>query len=242
MVFSPTKEVVTFDGIDGSVSAREKREVAHVDDSPAHVPPRLRPPYSWLRDPQVPLVLLMYVQLLCNVVLSAAVAYLFYVCAVTLRADINHRIEMYTDDALMEISLCSRDYYRNKCLAENGARRPPALEEQCLHWEKCMNRDPLQLARLQIGAEAVAEVINAFFRRVSWKAVVLLIGVIVASFVMTNAAFGRSRQLVELQRLDSLERRLAEQSVQLGQMTLDLTVFLEPPLAPMGRILDDIID
>lgn len=126
-------------------------------------------------DPMTPHVLLLYLQLAFNAVLVLVVAYIGYLIVSTLRADIRQKIDMCISDALNEISLCSKEYYRNKCYNDEQNKRPPALDQTCAMWEQCMNRDPQQLAKSFVTAETLADVLNAFVHRLSWKSLVFLL-------------------------------------------------------------------
>ncbi|ODV79315.1 uncharacterized protein CANTADRAFT_30492, partial [Suhomyces tanzawaensis NRRL Y-17324] len=145
-------------------------------------------------DPSLPYVLSLYLQLAINIVLVAIVLYFGYVFVRTINADINHKLALYTADALQEISLCSREYYRNKCSLEDGHHRAPALELACTAWSKCMNRDPSMIGKSQITAETIADIVNGFFRPISWKSLVFMGAMFSGSLVATNMGFLSYRQ------------------------------------------------
>ncbi|OBA23531.1 hypothetical protein METBIDRAFT_19906, partial [Metschnikowia bicuspidata var. bicuspidata NRRL YB-4993] len=150
-------------------------------------------------DPRIPYVLLLYLQLFFNAVIVSVVIYLLYTVVRTVRQDVRHKIEMYTADAIQEISLCSRQYYRNRCSNDGTNIRAPALEETCMALEKCMNRDPQQIGKSQITAETFADILNGFMNPISWKLTVLFTGLIVGGVFIINVAFGtyRSRSGME---------------------------------------------
>lgn len=213
VLFSPTKEVVSY----FAESRKEFRvDLTNLDeDVDGAICSNDRQPKTWLwTDPSVPYVLLLYLQLLCNVLLVLLVVYVLYVMVVNIRADVRHKIEIYTSDAIQEISKCSRNYYRNKC-STDGNKRAPALEEVCTTWEKCMNRDPQQIGRSKITAETFADIVNGFFRPISWKSLFMSSLLLVASFVVTNFAFGSYRKVPahrnEAARIEELEKKLIHQ-------------------------------
>lgn len=213
VLFSPTKEVVSY----FAESRKEFRvDLTKLDedvDSPIYPNDKQRKTWLWT-DPSAPYVLLLYLQLLCNVLLVLLVVYVVYVMVINIRADVRHKIEIYTSDAIQEISKCSRNYYRNKC-STNGNKRPPALEEVCTTWEKCMNRDPQQIGRSKITAETFADIVNGFFRPISWKSLFMSSFLLMASFLATNFAFGSYRKASthrnEAARIEELERKLMHQ-------------------------------
>lgn len=146
-----------------------------------------------ITDPNVPFVLSLYLQLFLNLILISFVLYAVYIFIKTIKSDINSKLEMYTMDALQEISLCSREYYRNRCSLENGNKRAPALEKTCTVWNKCMNRDPQLIGKSKISAETFAEIINGFLKPISWKSLIFMNSMIFSSLFITNIAFGSYR-------------------------------------------------
>lgn len=212
VLFSPTKEVISYvtdtrEQFVVDLSGLEDEQENRTKSIPT------RPALIWT-DESVPYVLLLYLQLLCNAVLVMVVMYLVFVLIVTIRTDIHHKIASYTSDAVLEISRCTREYYRNKCLPEDGRMRAPALELSCTTWEKCMNRDPQQIGRSRITAETFADIVNGFFRPISWKALVMFCIMLVGSFLVTNVAFGSYRGTRERQLRDKiiqLETRINDQ-------------------------------
>lgn len=178
-----------------------------------------------LTEPTIPYVLSLYLQLFINICLIGVVFFFAYVFIKTIRADINHKLEKYTSDALQEISLCSREYYRNKCSIENGEQRVPALERACTTWSKCMNRDPQQLGKSKITAETLADIVNGFIKPISWKSLIFIMILIVGSILITNVAFGSYRKSSRLsskeqKELKALREKVDEQSKSLQQLEL----------------------
>lgn len=168
-------------------------------------------------NPWRPYVLLLYLHFATNLILLIIAAYLGYVTISTIRADINGKIKLCISNALSEISECSREYYKNKCFNDENNKRAPALEQTCAAWERCMNRDPQQLAKSKITAETLAEILNSFLGHLSWKSLFLLFSLLLGSFLVSQATFGRLHtvwtgdQLLEVnQRLKALENELRE--------------------------------
>lgn len=183
-------------------------------------PPSLGRSLNW--DPRTPYVLLLYLQLALNVVLVALLAYLSYLVISTLRADINQKVEMWISDALSEISACSREYYRNKCHNDEHNTRAPALDQTCNSWKKCMNRDPQQLAKSMVTAETLADVLNAFVHRLSWKSLAVLFSLVLCSLFASQLLFGRHKEWVDStieqkERMSQLEDQLLQLKCSQGQ-------------------------
>lgn len=215
VIFLPTKEIVSFgNDVEGDYTV----DLTRLEEEPERKPakPSESPWTRMMTDPSVPYVLLLYLQLLVNLLLVSVVLYLCYLLISTVRADINHKVELYTTDALQEISRCSREFYRNKCSTENGNKRAPALEQTCTNWEKCMNRDPQLIGKSKITAETFGEILNGFLAPLSWKSLFLANIVLFGSFVVTNMAFGSYRSgsghqiYADRQRLKALEKKLQE--------------------------------
>lgn len=247
VLFSPTKEVVSY------VADYHKEftvDLTKLDDEVGESGPRTTKPKAKLlrkqlwTDPRVPHVLLLYLQLVCNMILVMVVMYIVYVMITNIRADVRHKIEMYTSDAMHEISRCSRDYYRNKCSNDESNVRAPALEKVCTAWEKCMNRDPQQIGRSKITAETFAEIVNAFFKPITWKSLLMFTFLLVGSFVVTNVTFGTYRRATHMQdsgRLELLERKLADQQQQLEQRQQHVLP-ATPPSQFIGTNYDPILN
>lgn len=49
-------------------------------------------------------------------------------------------------EILSENNACTKHYMDNKC---DPSTRVPAMQNQCIEWEKCLQRDPLAVARLK---------------------------------------------------------------------------------------------
>lgn len=212
--FSPTKEVVTYGGsneAEYTVDLTQESEPLKASGQSQGSLNRI------LTDPTIPYVLLLYLQLALNLAVVGVVLYLLYSFISTIQQDIQNKMDLYTTIAKQEISACSKKYFLNKCSNENGNVRAPALEQECSHWEICMNRDPMQIGRSKVSAETLAEIVNEFLRPISWKSLIMISAFIVGSIVVTNVAFGsyRSASKFEAQadrkRIAELEEKLRRQ-------------------------------
>ncbi|KAK6204672.1 Di-sulfide bridge nucleocytoplasmic transport domain-containing protein [Scheffersomyces amazonensis] len=181
----------------------------------------------YLSDPHIPYVLSMYLQLFINLILVSIVIYIVYIFITTIKSDVNQRLEEYVSDALHDISLCSREYYRNKCSTEDGNRRVPALEVSCTKWSKCMNRDPQLIGRSKLTAETFADIINGFVGTISWKSIVVLSTILFGSLFITNIAFNNYRMSSHIkadqnndsiENIRELEAQIREKELQIIQL------------------------
>ncbi|ABN65144.2 predicted protein [Scheffersomyces stipitis CBS 6054] len=183
-------------------------------------------------DPAIPYVLSLYLQLFFNLLLISIVLYFVFIFIKTIRADINHKLEVYISNAFAEIAKCERAYQRNNC-----NRRAPLLEAKCTEWEKCMNSDPQLIGKSKITAETFADIVNGFIRPISWKSLVFLVCLIFGSLLVTNLAFGSYRnssshmRSKDAKKLEELENRLKQQATLLSkyQMQDILQEQSEPP-------------
>lgn len=235
VIFSPTKDILSSSYEDGELRTRHER--ASITDTRSQTMmsfglddkvedhPEKKPSFGsrLLTDPKVPYVLSLYLQLVINIVVISIIFYMVYTFINTIKADINQKLEIYTREALQEISLCSREYYRNKCSLEDGNKRAPALEQTCTKWSKCMNRDPQLIGRSKITAETVADIINGFMKPITWKSLIFLNIMIFGSLAATNLAFGSYRNTVssnEAEELKQLKQRLRAQEAALLEYRL----------------------
>ncbi|RCK57418.1 Nucleus export protein brr6 [Candida viswanathii] len=171
--------------------------------SPSPVPPS----YNIFLDPMTPYTLTLYFQLFFNVIVMAILLYAVYITYSTLKADINFKIQSYTLELLDEISQCLKQYLLNKCDSPN---RPPAIEAECNLLEKCQNQDPTLISRSKITSEILAEIINSFFNKISYKSIsiVVLFG---TGCIFLNYYVIGNFQAHEINKLRDLEQTVKEQ-------------------------------
>ena len=76
-----------------------------------------------------------------------------------------------TQDVVQEIKACSVLHRNNFC----EGNIVPHMFQPCGEWETCMNRDPSKIGRARIGAQLLAEIVNAFVENISWKTFVSIV-------------------------------------------------------------------
>jgi hypothetical protein len=118
--------------------------------------------------PQLPHILSFYAQLLLNLFLVFSCMYILYSFWSTIVSDVDKKSEEAIAAALADMAVCAKNYRENGC----ADRRAPALEQVCLGWEKCMDRDPKSVGRARVSAHTFAEIINSFIEPISYKAMV----------------------------------------------------------------------
>lgn len=176
--FSPVKEIVSFTD-DANLSY-----TVDVDGIDNNNNDRFGKNNGW-GDPRMPILISMYLRLGFNVLVTGIFSYIIVILVITVRGDVRRKVELFTMDALKEISRCSREYYKNKCVL---SERAPALENQCNIWEKCMNRDPQYIGRSKVTAYTFGEILNSFLEPISWKAIFLMNVIIFGGLFVVNFA------------------------------------------------------
>lgn len=110
-----------------------------------------------------------------NVILISSVLYFLIQFFLTLRRDVQIKVDEQLSTILSEISQCSKQYVENRCSPE---LRVPAMEKACMMWEQCMKRDPSVIGRAKLSAETFAEIINGFIEPISYKTMVNIVSVV----------------------------------------------------------------
>lgn len=117
----------------------------------------------------LPFVFAQYLQLIFNVFLVLVMLYLIMTFVLMVRSEVGHKVEEYTHKAAIEIALCTKNYLENRCAPDT---RTPYTEAACSSWQKCMDRDPSDVGRASVSAETIADILNSFIERLSYKSMV----------------------------------------------------------------------
>ena len=121
----------------------------------------------------LPYILSGYVQLAFSVAIAGFWLYLLTSFANTIFADIDNKVQLFSESVMQEIADCSRNYRENRC---EPSTRVPAIANACGVWEACMGRDPYVVARrTKIGVETIGESLNSFFETLTWKTIACLV-------------------------------------------------------------------
>lgn len=143
-------------------------------------------------DPRVPYTLSMYLQLFFNIVIVSIICPLIYTFVQTVLRDVQTKVDEFAVIAMHEMIACEKAYQKNKC---GSGRIPPALEEMCLEWERCMAKNPNAIGRAKVGAQTFAEIINGFVEPISYKAIFFFIMVTFGSIALNNVVFRSYRRV-----------------------------------------------
>jgi len=137
--------------------------------------------------PTVPHILSFYAQLLFNLFLLSACAYMIYSFWTAIQGDVDKKAFEASADIIATINDATDNYRINKCAASD---RAPALKTQCDHWERLMAQDPMKIARAKVSAHTFAEIFNSFIEPISYKAMLFTALLIFGCFAVSNFAFG----------------------------------------------------
>ncbi|KAG2203698.1 hypothetical protein INT46_001728, partial [Mucor plumbeus] len=124
---------------------------------------------SYLRHRDISYTVIIYVQMVFNVIISTVVLYIFIKILLTVRQDFLLKAEEHTEELYKKRLDCTNNYIINHC-GQND--RIPAIEGMCNDWAACMNRD-IVVAQAKVSAEAIAEIINSFVEPISYKTLVI---------------------------------------------------------------------
>lgn len=190
--------------INPAVNVMESRSNSTTRSTPSSDPslssasshlPMPTPVWIWHHH-NVSYIISTYLQLLLNTVTVLIMLYLGHAILKAFWRDVDIKLDNYANTIAIEASQCTRNYLENDC---RPGLRPPALESQCLEWEKCMERDPYAIGRLKISVETIAEVINGFIEPFSFRSLIVTVFVSLTVLYISNFVFGffRARALVK---------------------------------------------
>ncbi|EIM83324.1 uncharacterized protein STEHIDRAFT_83355 [Stereum hirsutum FP-91666 SS1] len=153
----------------------------------------LNMPSPSVEKPDLPYVLLGYVQFLFNLSLLLMFLYLVVQFILTIQRDVQYRVSEYSMETVQEISNCASQFKANLC----GDNPVPAMIRQCGMWETCMSRDPTMVGRSRVSAELIGEVVNGFFEPISWKTMFFTVSSLafLTFFINSLLSLYRSRHL-----------------------------------------------
>lgn len=119
-------------------------------------------------NPDAPIVLSEYMQLLINSFLGGLVLWVVWCGFSSARDEVIYSSGKAKQALQNEIEACSLQFFANHC----DRNRLPALEDLCTEWEKCKDQDPENVAGVKAVVGHIADIINEFTTRLSWKSIV----------------------------------------------------------------------
>lgn len=169
------------------------------DDEPTGRRNRRKRDMGWLHhiltsissNPNAPMIISWYLQVLFNAACGGVVLWMAWGIISAIRGEVLYSSEKARAQLIEEMNACSRRYIENKCSPIQD--RLPALEGMCNEWETCMSQDSNTVAGVKASAGHLADILNEFFSRLSWKATVTLSSFSIIAMFACNIAFSKFR-------------------------------------------------
>ncbi|KAI5962140.1 uncharacterized protein KGF55_003216 [Candida pseudojiufengensis] len=118
---------------------------------------------------KIPYLISSYLQLFLNFIISLYLIYLIYYIAITIKSDINHKINLQKQNLQYQIEICTKEYYENQCNVPEFYNLP-ILKKKCLMFEKCMKQNPNSLGNLSlINAQIFGMLLNSLIEPLGFK-------------------------------------------------------------------------
>lgn len=121
-------------------------------------------------NPQAPIVFSYYLQLFIDTFLGGLIIWTIWGTVKSARDEVIYSADRAKNDKIAEIDACKQQFLANKCAPI--ANRLPALQGACNEWDKCMSQDPDSVAGVKASLSHLADIINEFTTRLSWKSIV----------------------------------------------------------------------
>ena len=178
---------------------RDEDDSDYDDDEPTGRRGRRRKDLGWLHhiltsissNPNAPMIISWYLQVLFNAACGGVVLWMAWGIISAIRGEVLYSSEKARAQLMEEMNACSRRYIENKCSPIQD--RLPALEGMCNEWETCMSQDSNVVAGVKASAGHLADILNEFFSRLSWKATVTLSSFSIIAMFACNIAFSKFR-------------------------------------------------
>ena len=145
---------------------------------------------SLLGDPQCITNLTLIIQIVMNTVVVACLIAIVIICFMSVKRDVDRKVQTYVIEMVHKINSCRREYLRNNCAPE---MRAPALESSCTEWENCMNEDPESVVTSVAYFEVMADCMNAFFHNLSFRTLCSMAGLLFFIVIVPNMIFNKFR-------------------------------------------------
>ncbi|QPG75781.1 hypothetical protein FOA43_003142 [Brettanomyces nanus] len=169
---------------------QNRTEPSSSSPSPSPVSSSLSLTQKLLTDPQCITNLTLIIQILLNALIFTCFILVILMCFLSVKRDVDHKVQTYVNDLIHQINGCRREYLRNNCAPE---MRVPALESSCNEWENCMGQDPESVITSVAYFEVMAECMNAFFHNLSFRTLISMAVLLLCSVVLPNVLFNKFR-------------------------------------------------
>ncbi|GAB1311537.1 hypothetical protein MFIFM68171_01747 [Madurella fahalii] len=142
--------------------------------------------------PSAPAILSKWLQLGMNFVIVSLVVFGIFGIFTQIRSDLAHANEKARSAILNEMAVCADNLIKNNCSPRSA--RPPALDGPCNEWEICANQDPAAIISIKTSAQTVADILNAFVGKLTFKTWGFIMSLFMAVIVASNVGFGFLRE------------------------------------------------
>lgn len=198
----------------GSTRSRlpDGRDEDDSDYDPGHKIRRHEANVGWLHrmltsisdKPDAPIVLSVWLQLGVDAILGGAILWMVWGFVSAVRGEVLYSSEKARAQKIEEMGFCTKQFAANKCAPHKD--RAPALETLCNEWDTCMNQDPNTVAGVKASAGHLADILNEFTSRLSWKTISVLMVITVVVFCLNNIMFNKMRQDMQQNKHRGLQR------------------------------------
>lgn len=130
-----------------------------------------------------------------------------------IKKDVDTKISQYKSSLINEVNACKREYLRNNCSPE---MRVPALEHKCNEWDNCMSQDPLSVITSVAYFEVIADCMNAFFQKLTFRTISGVGVIFIICFIIPNFMFTRLRLASSTIQNTSVSESPKKQTIMLG--------------------------
>ncbi|KAJ3147601.1 hypothetical protein HDU89_005217 [Geranomyces variabilis] len=131
-----------------------------------------------------------YIQMLFSLFVLGSMLYVGVQFVLTVRHDLDMKADEYSIDIMQQVTECSKNYIENRC---DPSTRTQYVAKACAGWELCMQRDPREIGRLQVGAETLAEILNKLVEPLSYKTMLFGTCLVVGAVVLSSSALSLVR-------------------------------------------------
>ncbi|KAG7810307.1 hypothetical protein KL921_002802 [Ogataea angusta] len=148
-------------------------------------------PQPWTQESKpcfrIPYLLLTYLQIVLNTLTACYCLKLGYDGVQGIKVDIERAVKRKIHASYFEIEACRRKYAENHC---DPYSRLPALQDICLQWEACMNKNPfLSVSYSTLLAEILGTILSSFAEPLNVKGFSLLL-MILSFCYLSNFGWG----------------------------------------------------
>lgn len=149
-----------YDSDDGNERRRSKRDMGWLHFTLSTIS----------ANPQAPIIISYYLQLFIDTFFGGLLVWTVWGMFKSVWDETIYSANRAREDKSAEIQACTQSYLINKCAPLSS--RVPAMQAPCNEWETCMNQDPNSVAGVKASLSHLADIINEFTTRLSWKSIV----------------------------------------------------------------------